>query len=806
MGDVKGVTASDLSSSLEAALLPIGLPDAARLDLLPTAVLICDTTGVVVRCNREGAELWGPLGSPPPKIFSPEGQPMAVEATPVALALRTGLPVRNREVWLDRPGSPRFCVIADVNLLRGEDGEVVGAIMALRDITERKDAEAAIHQQHVLLRALYDHTPDCVKVVALDGEVLRINAAGARMVGANSPADVIGGNVVEFLDPAHVTTWRENNTRVCAGASLNWEYEVVGLDGRRRWLETHAVPLKTPLWGQVQLSVTRDVSNRKRNEAAMRDNARRLSELLQALPQAVYTTDADGRLTFYNQAAVELWGHRPPLLETRWCGSWKLYNTDGTPLPTDACPMAMTLKSGAPVRDVEAVLERPDGIRIPFAPYPTPLHDEFGQVIGGVNMLVDISRHRAAEDAQQRLIDGLIQAERELIDSKDAAEAGGAAKSAFLATMSHEIRTPLNGVLGMVQAMARDELSPVQAERLGVIQKAGAALLAILNDLLDLSKIESGKLELEDGECDIEEIAGGVAQAFTTLATEKDIGFSLEVAEAARGVYRGDATRLRQILYNLVSNALKFTPAGQVDVRVDRVDELLTVRISDTGVGIAPERLPFLFDKFVQADTSTTRKFGGTGLGLAICQELAQLMGGDVAVESAMGRGSTFTVSLPLVRLADASPTPCAPQAEPELNAAASALRVLAAEDNPMNQLVLKTLLHQVGIEPTVVCDGSEAIDAWRAGEWDVILMDIQMPVMDGPTAAGWIRAEEQASGRRRTPIIALTANAMSHQTETYHACGMDAVVAKPIEVGRLYAALEAVLADEDEAVEVAVG
>ena len=792
-----GVTALDRPSTANGGAAPAGLPDAARLDLLPAAILICDTAGLVVQCNREGAELWGPLASAPPRLFSSEGRSLDMEDTPVALALRTGLPVRNREVWIDRPGAPRFCVIADVNLLKDAEGEVTGAVMALRDITERKDAEAAIHQQHVLLRALYDHTPDCVKVVAESGEILRINAAGARMVGANSPADLIGANIFEFLDPAHVAAWRDNHTRVCGGASLNWEYEVIGLDGRRRWLETHAVPLKTPLWGLVQLSVTRDVTARKRNEAQLRDSARRMSELLQALPTAVYTTDGEGRLTFYNQAAVDLWGHRPPLLDTLWCGSWKLYNMDGTDLAAEDCPMAVTLKTGVPVRDVEAILERPDGGRVPFAPYPTPLHDEFGQVIGGVNMMVDISRHRAAEESQQRLIDGLIQAERELIDSKDAAEAGGAAKSAFLATMSHEIRTPLNGVLGMVQAMARDELSPVQAERLQVIQKAGGALLAILNDLLDLSKIESGKLELEDGECDIEEIAGGVAQAFTTLATEKDIGFSLEVTEAARGVYAGDATRLRQILYNLVSNALKFTPEGQVEVLVDRPHETLVIRVSDTGVGIAPERLPFLFDKFVQADASTTRKYGGTGLGLAICQELAVLMGGAVEVESGVGRGSTFTVTLPLARLSDAG-RPAAPsEPDAELTAPARALRILAAEDNPMNQLVLKTLLHQVGVEPTVVGDGLEAVEAWRAGQWDVILMDIQMPVMDGPTAAGTIRAEEAATGRRRTPIIALTANAMSHQTEAYHACGMDAVVAKPIEVGRLYAALEEVLADE---------
>lgn len=333
---VTGVTASDGPSNAGDER-DADLPHGVRLDLLPAAILICDAAGAVVRCNREAAELWGPLTRAPPRLYSTEGRPLDMEDTPVVLALRTGAPVRNREVWIDRPGAPRVCVIADVNLLKSEAGAVTGAIMALRDITERKDAEAAIHQQHVLLLALYDHTPDCVKVVAESGEVLRINAAGARMVGANSPADVIGANISEFLEPAHLATWRENNARVCAGASLNWEYEVVGLDGRRRWLETHAVPLKTPLWGSVQLSVTRDITNRKRNEAQLRDSARRMSELLQALPTAVYTTDGEGRLTFYNQAAVELWGYRPPLLETRWAAAGNSSTPTARPCrPTNA--------------------------------------------------------------------------------------------------------------------------------------------------------------------------------------------------------------------------------------------------------------------------------------------------------------------------------------------------------------------------------------------------------------------------------------------------------------------------------------
>ena len=392
-------------------------------------------------------------------------------------------------------------------------------------------------------------------------------------------------------------------------------------------------------------------------------------------------------------------------------------------------------------------------------------------------------------------------AEAALVHARDEAEEANRAKSAFLATMSHEIRTPLNGVLGMAQAMEQEELSPVQRDRLEVIRQSGETLLAILNDVLDLSKIEAGKLELEVADFDIAKLARGAHAAFTALADTKGLDFTLVVEDAAKGVYRGDSTRLRQILYNLVSNALKFTEHGEVRVTVARDDEDLIMTVRDTGIGIPPEQLGRLFRKFEQADASTTRKFGGTGLGLAICRELAQLMGGTVRVSSAEGRGSTFTVMLPMPRVSEEDLAVAASVAEQGAEALDTPpLRILAAEDNTVNQLVLKTLLHQAGIEPVIVGDGRQLVDAWRGGDWDVLLVDIQMPVMDGPTAAGIIRAEEAKTGRRRTPIIALTANAMSHQVAEYLAAGMDTVVPKPIEVARLYAALEAVLSGADAA------
>ena len=376
--------------------------------------------------------------------------------------------------------------------------------------------------------------------------------------------------------------------------------------------------------------------------------------------------------------------------------------------------------------------------------------------------------------------------------ARDAAEAANEAKSAFLATMSHEIRTPLNGVLGMAQAMDRDELTRVQRDRLSVIHQSGEALLAILNDILDLSKIEAGQIQLEEIEFDLGEVARGAHEAFTALANKKGLSFALDIDEA-RGVYRGDPTRLRQILYNLISNALKFTKTGEIRVVGRLGDAGLVLEVSDTGIGISPEGLAKLFGKFHQVDASTTREFGGSGLGLSICRQLAEKMGGRIEVESEVGRGSRFIVTLPLVRVAAERPPAVAPRLE-RAESPSISLRVLAAEDNRVNQLVLKTLLHQIGVDPVVVDDGQAAIEAWESQAWDVILMDIQMPRVDGPTAVRAIREQERASGRARTPILALTANAMPDQVAAYLAAGMDGHIAKPIETLRLFEALQAVV------------
>ena len=407
-------------------------------------------------------------------------------------------------------------------------------------------------------------------------------------------------------------------------------------------------------------------------------------------------------------------------------------------------------------------------------------------VIGMYAYVLEAAFHR---EATERRLAGALAAAR----TKEAeAEAANAAKSVFLATMSHEIRTPLNGVLGMAQVMARDPLTPVQRERLEVIAQSGEALTALLNNVLDLSKIEAGQMELEMIAFDLEEVLASAQAAFAPLAAEKGLVLRLTTAPGARTRFEGDPTRLRQILYNLLSNAVKFTEAGEVELIAEVEGDGLRLAVRDTGPGLGPEDQQRLFQRFSQIDASTTRRHGGSGLGLAIAHELCALMGGRLRVESVAGAGATFIAEVPLRPLGPAPERPADPAVSTDARPAGPRLRILAAEDNPVNRKVLLALLTPLDVETTVVENGAEVVDAWAGGDFDVILMDVRMPVMDGLAATRAIRAREDATGRPRTPIIGLSADAMAHQVEELLAAGMDDHVPKPIEVARLYAVLGA--------------
>jgi signal transduction histidine kinase/CheY-like chemotaxis protein len=388
------------------------------------------------------------------------------------------------------------------------------------------------------------------------------------------------------------------------------------------------------------------------------------------------------------------------------------------------------------------------------------------------------------------------------------AQAANEAKTRFLATMSHEIRTPLNGVLGMTEAMLSDPLTEQQRARLTVVRQSGVALLTLLNDILDLSKVEAGKLEIESAPFDLGELLDSVSATFEAAAAKRGVGLRIVMSDVDMGIYEGDSGRLRQILLNLISNALKFTEAGQIEVKAFVEGGALNLEVSDTGIGIAPEHLDRLFQRFSQADASTTRRFGGTGLGLAICKELTNLLNGSISAQSHLGKGTTFFVTLPITRLTSTpalvhsygpepaetehiAPEPVALVAPTPTLTTNRQARLLCAEDNQVNQMVLRALLEPFNYDLVIVDDGRQALEAYRRETFDLVMLDVQMPIMDGPTAAAAIRLYEAETHRAATPIIALTANVMTDQVRDYLAAGMDQVIAKPLNIDELYAAIK---------------
>jgi signal transduction histidine kinase/CheY-like chemotaxis protein len=410
---------------------------------------------------------------------------------------------------------------------------------------------------------------------------------------------------------------------------------------------------------------------------------------------------------------------------------------------------------------------------------PVGGEDEVGQLTHRFNRLL-----AALHDYDVNLKGALA----EVTAARDTAEQANLMKTQFLANMGHELRTPLNGVLGMAQARGRDDLTVAQHERVDVIRTSGTALLTVLNDVLDLSEIECGRLQLDAAAFDLETLVRDACEVATTLAASNGIALEIEVDAGARGLWLGDAVRLRQVIYKLVSNGLKFTDAGRVTVSAAATGTGLCITVADTGIGMAPDLLPRLFGAFVQGEGGATRRFGGTGVGLAICRNLVELMGGAIEVESRVGHGSAFTVRLLLERC-EAGAGPGAAMAGVNL----VPLRVLVAEDNETNQRVVRTVLNALGIDPVVVADGRAAVEAWACGGFDLVFMDIQMPVRDGIAATRDIRRLEAERGLTPTRILALTANTMQHQVAEYAAAGMDGVVAKPIMIDRLYAALAGV-------------
>ena len=420
---------------------------------------------------------------------------------------------------------------------------------------------------------------------------------------------------------------------------------------------------------------------------------------------------------------------------------------------------------------------------------PESSRDELGLLAAGFNDMLDQIRER-----DEHLEEQVADRTRDLCRAKEAAEEASRAKSEFLANMSHEIRTPMNGVLGVAELLLQTKLTDRQRQFVHTVRSSGKNLLYIINDILDFSKIEAGRLELEQIDFDLRELIDSIYDLFSGKASKKGLTLTSRVQKDIPRIVHGDPVRLRQVLTNLIGNAIKFTGQGSVNLQVTMEGHepencVLHFEVRDTGIGLTSDQRQGIFDAFTQADSSTTRKYGGTGLGLAISKQLVTLMGGDISVDSEPGLGATFRFTARLQVSHDQESAIAEYQKEQEESSLPTYrfdCRVLVAEDNPTNQIVVKGMLEILGCHVTPAANGREAVLMAKEGSYDIILMDCQMPELDGYSATAEIRAQERKGGCKPTPIIALTAHVMSGDREHCLQAGMDDYLGKPLQQNRL--------------------
>lgn len=563
------------------------------------------------------------------------------------------------------------------------------------------------------------------------------------------------------------------------GPAYRIEHRVVRPDGVVRCvLEQGEVVRDAQGRALRMVGAVQDITDLKALERTSRRSQDMLSGMIAISPEAIVVTDVDGAIRFFSAGAETVFGYGQADILGR--------------------PVEILMPQGARAHHRRHVEAFAAGDRSSLR-----MHDRVE--IGGMRANGEIFPAEASL-ARLETQDGLFFAaivrdlsdrkanEQRLLEAWETAERASRAKSDFLANMSHEIRTPLNGVLGVVQALARTGLSSSQREMVQLIEVSGRALESLLGDILDLAKVDAGRLAVSREPFELRALAHDVHALFRASAREKGVELGLELQPGCEGWYAGDTLRIRQVLSNLLSNAVKFTRQGRIALAIGAppdCDGMLRFSVTDTGVGFDPAQAERLFERFEQADGSTTRSFGGTGLGLAISRSLVELMGGSIRATGEPGRGAVFTFDLPLVPVAPpAGEADSGPAAA--LSAQGAPLRVLLAEDHPINRRVIELMLDPSDVALDVVADGAQAVEASAAKVYDLILMDMQMPVLDGLGAIRAIRAREAAQGLAPVRIVTLTANALPEHRRASEEAGADGFLTKPVDATALLEAVRA--------------
>jgi PAS domain S-box-containing protein len=677
----------------------------------------------------------------------------------------------------------------------------------------RRDGEGDWSHSRHLFERMAEATPDLMYIYDVQqGRHVYFNRRGERIIGY-SGAQILGRELFDSLIHPDDRGWVIAELAWFAEHAQDHEvqdhqYRLRHADGSFRWVRCRSVVFSRDAKGSVRhiLGVSQDVTEQRRAAEALRESEARFRVLAEAVAHIVYCCDAEGQQTYLNQRWQEytgLPGTSPEELQ-------QVVHPDD--LPAMLADWQRARATGS-IYQGEFRLRRAGEPNYRwFLARAVPLHDAEGQVLGWYGTTTDMDDQKRVEErlerarveleihVRERTI-ALQVANEELRYAKEAAEAANEAKDEFLANMSHEIRTPIAGILGMTALTLDSELTLAQRESLTLVRQSAEGLLGIINDILDYSRIEAGKVTLDPARFALRATLDEVLKPLTFRAREKGLTLMCSLAPDIPDFLVGDVGRLRQVLLNLVGNAIKFTAEGRVAVRVSMAaissrEVRLHVTVVDTGIGIPADKLTEVFAPFVQVDGSMARRFGGTGLGLTISARLVELMGGRIWVESVLGQGSTFHFVVQL-DLAPGEPAGVQPEEQPASQApAARQLRILLAEDHPINQRIAVGLLSKQGHHVQVADNGREVLEQLATQTFDLILMDVQMPEMDGLMTTAAIRRAERETGRHM-PIIAVTAHAMAGDRERFLAAGMDDYVTKPFNIEDLLATIEAVLASD---------
>jgi PAS domain S-box-containing protein len=753
------------------------------MDNLPDAIYFKDRESRFTRINLALARAFG-LGDPRLAtgktdfdFFTEEhARPAFADEQEIITTGQAMLGKEEKETWPD--GHVTWASTTKMPL-RDANGNTIGTFGVSRDITERKRAEAALMEERHLLRTLMDNLPDLIYFKDRESRFTRINRAHARAFGLNDPAQAVGKTDFDFFTGEHAQqAFADEQEIIRTGqAMLAKEEKETWPDGHVTWASTTKMPLRDANGNIIgTFGVSRDITERKRAEAALMEERHLLRTLMDNLPDAIYFKDRESRFTHINQGLAKAFGLDDPRLATG--------KTDFDFFTEEHAQQAFAdeqeiITTGQAMLAKEEKETWPNGHLSWASTTKMPLRDTNGNIIGTFGISHDVT--------------GRKQAEQELRQAKETAETASRAKSDFLAVMSHEIRTPMNGIIGMTELALDTPLSREQREYLNSVRESADTLLTLINDILDFSKIEAGRLSLDLSEFDVQDTLSNTMRALATRADQKGLELTWETLPDLPARLVGDPGRLRQILLNLVGNGIKFTERGEVNLRVQIQSQgedwtILHFCVSDTGIGIPREKQQRVFEAFMQADSSTTRKYGGTGLGLAISSRLVKLMEGQIWLESEANKGSKFhfTAKLGLVKGPQLQPVPLS-------EVSLQGTQVLVIDDNATNRRILDAMLKCWSMQPTLAEGGREGLVVMHQAKdvgrtFPLIILDAQMPGMDGFMVVEKLKKDPTLAG---CAIMMLTSAGQRGDAARCRELGIAAYLVKPIRQSEL---LEAIL------------